>query len=208
MTLITEHAESDGFRVVAAAPREAERLVEVVRRFHGKSGHAVGPGQAAAIRDLCSDASLGRAWLLTDGRQDVGYSLAYWRHSIDYGGRVAVLDDLWIDAAFRGHGLGRRLLGAVLAEVSGVGARAVLVEADPADAPAMALYWRLGFAPKGTVLLVRAPDAPSGGAIRQPPGPIAPTCRPRQPPAQRGGPEAACNSSSGSPPRRGALPLG
>ena len=76
-----------------------------------------------------------------------------------------MLDDLWIDAAFRGRGLGRRLLGAVLAEVSGVGARAVLVEADPADAPAMALYQRLGFVTNDTVLLVQAPGAPLDGAI-------------------------------------------
>jgi ribosomal protein S18 acetylase RimI-like enzyme len=163
--LTAAQSEAESFRVVAAGPPEVGRLTVAVRHFHGESGHEVGPVQAAAIRDLCSDALLGRAWLLTDGRQDVGYALAYWRHSIDHGGRVAVLDDLWIDSAFRGQGLGRRLLGAVLAEVSGVGARAVVVEADPQDAPAMALYRRLGFVPKGTILLVQAPDAPSGGTI-------------------------------------------
>jgi len=157
--MTAEQPEEGAFRAAAAGPGEAERLVEAVRRFHGESGHEVGPAQAAAIRALCSDVSLGRAWLLADGRQDVGYALAYGRHSIDHGGRVAVLDDLWIDAAFRGHGLGRRLLGAVLAEVSGVGARAVVVEADPTDAPAMALYRRLGFAPKGTTILVRTLNA-------------------------------------------------
>ena len=154
--MTTEQPEEGAFRAAGAGPGEAERLVEAVRRFHGESGHEVSHAQAAAIRVLCSDASLERAWLLTDGRQDVGYALAYWRHSIDHGGRVAVLDDLWIDAAFRGHGLGRRLLGA---EVSGVGARAVVVEADPTDAPAMALYRRLGFAPKGTTILVRTLNA-------------------------------------------------
>ena len=158
-------SETDSFRVIVAGLRDAERLVEAARCFHGESGYEVGPRQAAAIHALCSDASLGRAWLLSDGRQDVGYALAYWRHSIDHGGRVAVLDDLWIDAAFRGRGLGRRLLGVVLAQVSGVGAKAVLVEADPADAPAMALYQRLGFVTKDTVLLVQAPDAPLGGTI-------------------------------------------
>src|SRR4051794_210653 len=114
----TEQPEEDGIRIAAAGPSEAERVGEAVRRFHAESSHEVRPAQAAAIRDLCSDASLGRAWFLTDGRgRDVGYALAYWRHSIDHGGRVAVLDDLWIDAAFRGRGLGRRLLGAVLVEV-------------------------------------------------------------------------------------------
>jgi ribosomal protein S18 acetylase RimI-like enzyme len=157
MTLTTEHAEGESFRVVAAAPPGAGRLVAAARRFHGESGYEVGPAQAMAIHTLCSDPSLGRAWLLADGRgRDVGYALAFWRHSIDHGGRVAVLDDLWIDAAFRGRGLGRRLVEAVLADMSACGARAVVLEADPADAPAMSFYARLGFAPKGTALLVRA----------------------------------------------------
>jgi hypothetical protein len=59
MTLTTEHAEGDGFRVVAAAPREAGRLVAPVRRFYGEIGYEIGPEQAEAIRDLCSDRSPG-----------------------------------------------------------------------------------------------------------------------------------------------------
>ena len=140
--------EDDGFRVIAAGAPEAERLVAAVRRFHGESGHGVDPTQAAAIHALCSDASLGRAWLLTDERRDVGYALAYWRHSIDHDGRIAVLDDLWIEPGLRGRGLGARLLGAALAQIEEAGVRAAVVEADPADAPAMAFYRRLGFAPK------------------------------------------------------------
>ena len=155
--MTAEQAERDGFRDVAAGREEAGRLVAAVRHFHGESGHTVGPAQAGAILALCSDPSLGRAWLFADGRgRDVGYALAYWRHSIDHGGRVAVLDDLWIDAAIRGRGLGRHLMWAVLADMSACGARAVVIEADPADAHAMSFYGRLGFAPKGTTLLVRA----------------------------------------------------
>jgi ribosomal protein S18 acetylase RimI-like enzyme len=156
MTLTTEHAEGDGFRVVAAASREAGRLVAAVRRFHGESGREIDPAQAMAVHALCSDPSLGRAWLLADGRgRDVGYALAYWRHSIDHGGRVAVLDDLWIEPDLRGRGLGRRLMEAVLADMAASGARAAVVEADPADAQAMAFYARLGFAAAGTTLLAR-----------------------------------------------------
>ena len=165
MTVAAERAETDGLRVVAAGPRVAGRLVAAARRFHGESGRAVGPAQAMAVHALCSDPSLGRAWLLTDGRgRDVGYALVCWLHSIDHGGRLAVLDDLWVEPGQRGRGLGTRLLRAALADVAGAGARAVLVEADPADARAVAFYRRLGFAPKGTTLLTRALGAPSGGA--------------------------------------------
>jgi ribosomal protein S18 acetylase RimI-like enzyme len=151
----TGQAGGDDFRVVEAGRDEADRLVAAVRRFHAESGHGVGAAQAGAIHALCSDASLGRAWLLADGGRDVGYALAYWRHSIDHGGRVAMLDDLWIEPDHRGSGLGTHLLGAALADMEQSGARAVVVEADPADAAAMAFYARLGFAPKGTTLLVR-----------------------------------------------------
>jgi ribosomal protein S18 acetylase RimI-like enzyme len=54
-------------------------------------------------------------------------------------------------------------MDAVLGDMSACGARTVVVEADPADAPAVSFYARLGFAPKGTTLLARAlpvrPDA-------------------------------------------------
>ena len=162
--MIAEQAGEDGIRIAAAVPGEAEGLVEAVRRFHDESGHEVGPEQAGAVHALCADASLGRAWLLTDRRgRDVGYALAYWRHSIDHGGRIAVLDDLWVEPGLRGRGLGARLLGAALAEMGESGVRAVVLEADPADASALAFYRRHGFAPTGTALLARAPDAPSGG---------------------------------------------
>ena len=87
--MTAEQSERDGFRVLAAGPREAGRLVAAVRRFHGESGHGVGFAQAGVIRALRSDALLGRAWLLADaGGRDAGYALAYWGHSIDHGGRV------------------------------------------------------------------------------------------------------------------------
>lgn len=67
-----------------------------------------------------------------------------------------MLDDLWIEPGLRGRGLGARLLKAALSDMSDAGAQAAVLEADPADAAATSFYARLGFAPKGTVLLARA----------------------------------------------------
>jgi ribosomal protein S18 acetylase RimI-like enzyme len=121
---------------------EAERLVALVRRFHGESGHAVGPAQADAVAALCGD-------------PDAGYALAYYRHSIDHGGRVAFLDDLWLEPAIRGRGWGKRLLAAACDGLSAGGARTVLLEADPGDAAATGLYASSGFAATGTALYAK-----------------------------------------------------
>lgn len=143
--------------ILAATPAHADRLVAAVRRFHGESGHEVGAAQEAAIRALCGDGSLGRAWLLTVEEQDSGYALACWRHSIDHGGRIAVLDDLWVDPDFRGRGLGRALLEAALADAIADGARAAILEADAADGRAVALYESVGFARKDTSIFMKEP---------------------------------------------------
>jgi len=95
------HAEA---KITSVGPSEASRLIGLVRAFHGESGHVVGPEQAEAIRQLCANSPLGQAWVLTIDDRDIGYGLAYFRHSIDHGGRIAALDDLWISADRRGQG--------------------------------------------------------------------------------------------------------
>ena len=134
---------------------EANRLIALVRAFHGESGYAVSGDQVEAIRQLCVDSTLGRAWMLAVGDRDVGYALAYYRHSIDHGGRIAVLDDLWVTVNRRGHGLGARLLEAVCEDLRALGARAVLLEVDPANKVAISLYSRFGFAHTGTAFYVK-----------------------------------------------------
>ena len=141
--------------VMSVGPCEADRLITLVRAFHGESGHAVGGEQVAAIRQLCVDSTLGRAWMLAVENQDIGYALAYYRHSIDHGGSIAVLDDLWVTVNRRGHGLGALLLEAAVEHLRALGARAVLLEVDPANKVAISLYSRFGFAHTGTAFYVK-----------------------------------------------------
>ena len=163
---LSRHCEREAFlsdsplnrvegNVMGVGAYEANRLIALVQTFHGESGHAVGPEHVEAIRKLCVDSTLGQAWILAVGDQDVGYALAYYRHSIDHGGRIAFLDDLWVTVKRRGHGLGARLLKAVCEDLRAVGARAVLLEVDPANEVAISLYSRFGFIHTGTAFYVK-----------------------------------------------------
>ena len=62
---------------MSVGPYEANRLIALVRAFHGESGYVVSGDQVEAIRQLCVDSTLGRAWMLAVGDRDVGYALAY-----------------------------------------------------------------------------------------------------------------------------------
>jgi ribosomal protein S18 acetylase RimI-like enzyme len=142
-------------KVISAGSCEADRLIALVRAFHGETGHTVGPEQAEAIRQLRLDPILGQAWVLTVEDRDIGYGLVYFRHSIDHGGRIAVLDDLWVAADQRGQGLGARLLKDICQDLQAMGVRAVLLEVDPANEVAIALYSRFGFSKTGTVFYAK-----------------------------------------------------
>ena len=146
------HAEA---KITCVGPNDASRLIGLVRAFHGESGHAVVPEQAEAIRQLCANSPFGQAWVLTIDDRDIGYGLVYFRHSIDHGGRIAVLDDLWITTDRRGQGQGALLLRTICEDLRAMGARAVILEVDPENEVALALYSRFGFTKTGTALCVK-----------------------------------------------------
>lgn len=61
-------------------------------------------------------------------------------------GRAGVyLQDLWVEDARRGSGLGRRLLAAVVREASGWGAAYMRLSAHATNPEAIAFYHRIGF---------------------------------------------------------------
>jgi GNAT superfamily N-acetyltransferase len=74
------------------------------------------------------------------------------------GGLSAGIEDVVVDAAHRGCGLGRRLIAAVEAWARARGALRLSLLADETNAPALDFYDRLGFARTRLVWLARALD--------------------------------------------------
>lgn len=124
---------------------DADRLIALVTAFHGETGHAPEERQTAALVRMLAGPALGRAWIAVEGGSDVGYGLALFRHSIDHGGPVAFLDDLYIAPDRRRHGLGGLLLAAICRGLAAAGVAAVELRADPQDEAACRFYRGAGF---------------------------------------------------------------
>lgn len=71
------------------------------------------------------------------------------------GGRVVLLEDVIVRAAFRGRGHGRCLVERVMDWAQSEGATRVTLLTDADNAAALAFYGRLGFAPSGMRVLRR-----------------------------------------------------
>lgn len=102
---------------------------------------------AAPLRHLIDHPELGDVLLIGGGAGEVlGYAVVTWGYDLEYGGRDAVLTELYLVAAARGQGLGRRALQAIVAHAQRSGSGALHLQVRPDNAAGLRLYQSAGFA--------------------------------------------------------------
>ena len=121
-------------------------LVALMTEFYSEAATPLDSNRAAtAFAALLADARLGHVWLIQAAKNDVGYVVVTFSYSMEFGGPNGFVDDLFIQAAFRGAGLGTAALQEVRAFCLERGVRALHLETGRDNAAAQALYRRAGF---------------------------------------------------------------
>jgi ribosomal protein S18 acetylase RimI-like enzyme len=87
----------------------------------------------------------GRAWMIQLEGKTAGYVIVLYGFSLEYGGRVLEIDELFVTAEFRGYGLGRTILEFVEAEARAFGAVLLTLETEADNENAQAFYGKHGF---------------------------------------------------------------
>lgn len=125
---------------------DIEELLKLMAEFYAESGYRLRwELMRRALEELIQEPSWGYIWLLLNGDQAAGYIVLTIGFSMEYGGRDAFLDDLFIRPEFRGQGLGRLAMETLLDDCRRRGIRAVHVEVGRDNTPAKELYARYGF---------------------------------------------------------------
>jgi GNAT superfamily N-acetyltransferase len=148
-----------------ASRDDVPRLVALMAEFYAEGAYPLNHGRAAdAFAALLADERLGHVWLIQSGLEDVGHVVVTLCFSMEYGGLIALLDDLFIQKAFRRAGLGTAALVEVRAFCANLGVRAVHVETGQDNAAAQGLYRRVGFVnTERQLLALRLADATHAG---------------------------------------------
>ena len=129
-----------------ATPEDAGKLVELMAEFYAEAAYPLNRRRAAeAFMALLSDDRLGHIWLIQADEQVAGHVVVTLGFSMEYGGAIAFLDDLFVRAPFRRAGLGAAALKEVREFCLKTGIRALHVETGRDNAAAQALYRRAGF---------------------------------------------------------------
>jgi ribosomal protein S18 acetylase RimI-like enzyme len=134
------------FRV--AAEMDLPVLFELFPLYYAADDLQYDAGRAEnAIRAFLRDPSFGRLWMISaeDGGVAVGYLAVTFGFSFEFGGRTALVDELFVRAEAQGRGLGSAAIRHALAECRREGLVAVRLEVTPKNRRAANLYMRLGF---------------------------------------------------------------
>ncbi len=143
-------------RVLAAGARDAAAVLALLRRQFRELEIAVPAArQERAVRGALRDPARGTFLLLHVGGPPAGVAYLSYQWTLEHGGRIAWLEELYVEPEQRSRGLGARLLRAALREARRRGCAAVDLEVETAHPRAANLYRRHGFRQLGRTRFVR-----------------------------------------------------
>ncbi len=133
--------------MIEAGPEQASEIDRLVAAFHRHEGVSVtARARRASIDALLAMPAQGRILLVqTPGAGIAGYAVLAFGFSLEFGGRDAFLDELFIAESFRGKGIGRAALAAVCAWARHQGLCALHLEVERDNKTAKNLYTQAGF---------------------------------------------------------------
>jgi GNAT superfamily N-acetyltransferase len=139
-----------------ARPEDCDRILPLMAQYYTEDGYAFVAAEArAALARFLGDPSLGRLWVFVAAGEVVGYAALTLGYSLEYRGRDAFVDELYLVPAHRGAGLGARALACIDDACRELGVRALHLEAERRKPRLLAFYERAGFASHDRHLMTR-----------------------------------------------------
>ncbi len=131
------------FRVAEVS--DVELLLDFMREYYAFDGHGYDREKArAALIPLLENLNLGRAYLILAGDDPVGYAFLCFGYSLEWLGRDAFVDELYLREDFRGRGWGKKTMEFLEDSARELGIRTLHLGVVPGN-PALHLYEKVGF---------------------------------------------------------------
>ena len=132
------------FRI--STEEDSAAIVAMMQGYYAEDGYEFNEGRALdAIGVLVGDPSVGRLWVAVVDERVVGYLAVTLGFSLEYRGRDAFIDELFIVEPHRGRGLGREAMQVAADYCRSKGVHALHLEVEQHRAAARALYPSDGF---------------------------------------------------------------
>jgi ribosomal protein S18 acetylase RimI-like enzyme len=147
---------SDAYIFTPAVDAESELLVGLMQEFYLVE-HLQFDEQIVrrALRQILGNRLYGVIHIISLEAEVIGYVALTFGFSLEFHGRTALLDELYVREAFRGRGVGREALRVVEEICRREGIDAIHLEVDRSNLMAQGLYHRAGYRDHDRYLLTK-----------------------------------------------------
>jgi len=136
--------DSPLFRV--AQPDDVELLLDFMEALYTLDGYGYDREKArTALKPLLGNSALGRAWFILEGVSPVGYAVLCFGYSLEWLGRDAFVDEIYLREEYRGRGWGKKTMAFLEDAAREFGVRALHLGVVEGNDTALRLYEAIGF---------------------------------------------------------------
>lgn len=135
---------------------DTDTILDFMRRLYAQDGIPFDESSArATLVGIVRDRSLGRVWMIRDGPEPIGYMILTLGYSLEYRGRDAFVDELFVDESRRRQGIGRKAMQFLERACRDLEVRALHLEVERPNVGAQVLYRKFGFVDHDRYLMTK-----------------------------------------------------
>ena len=134
-----------GAQVIACLETEIEALLPWAEKYYHEDNLQFDAARFQHALTAALEQNRGSAWWLGAAEERVGYALTMDSWSIEFGGLVTILDEIYVLPTWRGKGVASQAIIALREQSRVRGAVMMCMETTPDNFSAQKLYQRLGF---------------------------------------------------------------
>ncbi len=108
-----------------------------------------------ALHDFLANPEFGKAWIFSERVIPAGYIVLTLGYSFEYHGRDAFVDELYVEPQYRRRGIARQAMQFLEQQAREMGVKALHLEVDLGNIPALGLYRGAGYADHHRYLMTK-----------------------------------------------------
>jgi len=140
----------------SATPDDIETLIAMMREFYVREGLTFDETIARrGLRGIIGGETFGRVFLVLSADAVAGYAVLTFGYSLEFHGRDAFVDEIYLRDEYRGQGIGGRALEFLIEVCAENGVNALHLEVERSNTKAQAVYRKFGFEDHDRYLMTR-----------------------------------------------------
>lgn len=124
---------------------DAEAVIDMMRKFFSSPATITNGSEkifAANVKNILSGSTCAEGFVFVDGEKIIGYAITAKSYSTEFGGECIWIEDIFIEAEYRGQGIGSKFIRRVKELYPD---KILRLEAEADDKKLLNFYNRFGF---------------------------------------------------------------